>query len=63
MTKKDYVLIARVLKRARGSDNTSAPQILDAVAEDLCGGLELDNPAFNRERFLSACGVRQKEKV
>lgn len=59
MTRKDYVLIAAAMKRARC--RLSEPVALDALgiaAEELAGALAADDAAFDRARFLAACGVR-----
>jgi len=55
MTRKDYVLIANLLKNANEDnyDNALTP-IIKWFADDL----EKDNPRFDRARFLSACGVK-----
>ena len=58
MTKKDYVLIARVIKDANdGMKNGIITEPVDFIASHLCEILEADNPRFNREQFLSACGL------
>ena len=57
MGRKDYELVAGVL-RARRGDSVVARDVVDRVAHDLCGLLLEDNDLFDRERFLSACGVR-----
>lgn len=53
MTKKDYVLIAQAVaevgSRGYGDIGPVAHQIADALATD--------NPRFDRERFLKACGL------
>lgn len=55
MTKKDYELIARVLRdessdgQAYRPDETLCLAMADALAED--------NPRFDRVKFLVACGV------
>lgn len=57
MTRKDYVLIAEVfanlgqmieLKETIGAD----------IARDLANVFALENPRFDRARFLTACGVK-----
>ena len=55
MTRKDYVLIADTLARftADGGDTIER----DAIAYDLADALALDNPRFDRRRFLVASGV------
>ena len=62
MTRKDYVLIANTIselmmsQRDRGAF-AHAPS-LDEVARELAYALEGDNPRFDRDRFLDACGVK-----
>lgn len=51
MTKKDYVLIARVLREC--ADTAVGKGIAKRMAEEL----KRDNGAFRRDTFLSACGV------
>ena len=63
MTRKDYVLIAAALKRAReyGIDHersTAPDETLDAACFALEHALAQDNPRFDRARFLKACGVQ-----
>lgn len=52
MTRKDYILIAAALARlADSADKASCAQALTYA-------LANDNPRFDRERFLKACGVQ-----
>lgn len=59
MTRKDFELIAKVFAyldeefNNGGSDEVS----LALVAGELACALSTTNPAFDRERFLAACGV------
>lgn len=59
MTRKDYQLIAEVLSNLNddfnngGSDEVS----LALVAGNIANALQLENPRFDRNRFLVACGV------
>jgi hypothetical protein len=58
MSRKDYELLAATL--ASFANLTSAAPIgatTQAIAEALCNRLELDNPRFNRRRFIAACGL------
>jgi hypothetical protein len=65
MTRKDYELIAGVLSDALDSfyaDHNrgllhNAPSMHGMVAESMADALAADNPRFDRERFLKACGV------
>jgi hypothetical protein len=52
MTKKDYELIAQAV-----CDVWCNAQAQQLIAESLAAALATDNPRFNRELFLSACGV------
>ena len=59
MTKKDYVMIAEIFKSNRedfieGEDGYTVIQIM---AHQIANALQEDNPRFNREIFLKACGV------
>jgi hypothetical protein len=59
MTRKDFQLIADVLKPWITRDGT--PGVEDAlcasIARDFADKLASTNPNFDRERFLRACGV------
>lgn len=65
MTRKDYELIAQVLatNRPRPSmyiainDYKAAKHIHDSIVSDLADELQWDNPAFNRAKFVEACGM------
>lgn len=59
MTRKDYELISNVIanvrKEFRGvEDGINASR---DIAVFLAGRLANDNPRFDRDRFLKACGV------
>lgn len=64
MTKKDYEKIAKVLAKritvtgefSRAYQNEVREQV-KYVASDLADTFAEDNPKFDRERFLKACGV------
>lgn len=64
MTRKDYVLIATALKSARNIipgpalDIDSYNHAADSAAYALANALAADNAAFDRARFLKACGVQ-----
>ena len=62
MTRKDYVLIADSIKGAINyeailNDNKEKAEALGFLAIRLSSAFELDNPRFDRDRFLVACGV------
>lgn len=57
MTRKDYVMTAEAIKDA--ADEAITPVMLEGiktVATYLADGMKLDNPRFDRGRFLAACG-------
>ena len=55
MTRKDYQLIATVLKNF-GLDDYPVDD-RDTIAYNLADALAADNPRFDRDRFLVAAGV------
>ena len=62
MTRKDYVMIAETIKGAIiyeqfFNKNKEKEEGIKALAITLASTLELDNPRFDRHRFLIACGV------
>ncbi len=62
MTRKDYVLIAEALKNARPDPHgtTISRHRYDGWHVSACAladALANDNPRFDRERFLKACGA------
>ena len=60
MTQKDYILLAAALREQRpiGQEDCKLACLVqwerdvDAIAE----ALEQDNPRFDRDKFLDACG-------
>lgn len=59
MTRKDYVKIAKHFKREVEVcfDHNAPIASLVLTARALATELENDNPRFDRDRFLKACGV------
>jgi hypothetical protein len=61
VTRKDFVLIADVLRIAgkRANIPGAIPDMvrLSMLANDMASELARTNGAFDRERFLKACGV------
>lgn len=55
MTRKDYVIIAEVIANSQGLTRGG---IMDTLAERMAEALQADNPRFDREKFLVACGVK-----
>lgn len=55
MTKKDYELIAAVIKHRANDDTTIAERtMLNTLTLDLADKFGEQNPAFNRGKFLRA---------
>jgi hypothetical protein len=66
MTRKDYVMIAGIIKdcnliptlNKNKENGLIQADMLFTVASQLAYKLEQDNPRFNRDLFLTACGVK-----
>jgi hypothetical protein len=60
MTRKDFQLIADVMAGLSADWKTSWTDTvsLSLVAEELADALATTNERFNRETFLTACGVK-----
>ncbi len=64
MTKKHFKAIAAAInaQRLRPYGDKYADVVdarLDALAEDLATWLKTQNPNFQRQKFLDACGVEE----
>lgn len=66
MTKKHYIAMARRFKEIRNqfNSNEGGPRFkaglltgLNTTVMALVEQLQIDNPAFDRAKFLEACGV------
>lgn len=62
MTKKDYIAIAKVVKETRTSTQIvgraeTISNTCNEIAHGLAVVMQKDNPNFDRNRFLIACGV------
>jgi hypothetical protein len=60
MTRKDYVLLAKVLRESKTGEFIDAfPVSGEEMRLDIIGRiatmLQQDNPRFNREKFITAC--------
>jgi hypothetical protein len=54
MTRKDYIILANVLRIERNAALTVDAQVaIDNVTEALCSELKRDNARFNREHFVA----------
>lgn len=67
MSKKDYQLIAAAIGRCymvqgigkkSAHDRETGQRAVKLVAIDLAASLAADNPSFDRDRFMQACGVQ-----
>jgi hypothetical protein len=58
MTRRDYVLIAAALKAAQDDEVKAGHPVYDTATYKLADVLARENPRFDRERFLKACGVQ-----
>jgi hypothetical protein len=56
MTRKDFELIAMILRLSRAPHNDTAT--VEEIAYSFADNLGVTNPRFNRETFLTACGVK-----
>jgi len=60
MTRTNYVVIARILTKARELHPTQeATEAIDAVTNMLSGAFIMDNPKFDMEKFRLASGGKQ----
>jgi hypothetical protein len=65
MTRKDYELVAKALNMRNWYDefgnvtNDHAIETRNNIARALAEALALDNPRFDRDKFLKACRVAQ----
>lgn len=61
-SKKDYVAIAKIIAAEHGAwtgpQAAVARDAVRAVAGGLADHFARDNPAFDRTRFLAACGIK-----
>jgi hypothetical protein len=64
MTRKDYVLLAKALRASRlhlpaldPMARAGAKDQWETTVEEIADELEQDNPAFNRDTFLTVAGM------
>lgn len=58
MSKKDYVAVARIISNTRElCPSKEAREALTYVASGLALKLVKDNPCFDSDKFLRACGL------
>jgi len=63
MTKKDFKLIAEVLRKNDYAQESQFSYLFESLAESFADALATTNPRFDRERFLAACLSAGKDKV
>ena len=59
MTRKDYVLIAKAINsevERNGGEKNDTLVSLGSLVGTLCRELSLENPSFDRTKFMTACG-------
>jgi len=59
MTRKDYIRIADLAAKARPADPCRAVDWEYYIKDTIIPWLQEDNPRFDPERFLDACGVEK----
>lgn len=66
MTKKDFDLIASILKGAHNyeatfNDNEKGARAIEGIAHTFAVILATTNPRFNKDLFLEGCGLKTEE--
>jgi hypothetical protein len=60
MSKRDFVLLAHFMRSTKGiMDGSNMQPMWRDMCRDLAARLAGTNPKFDRNRFLSACGVAE----
>ena len=64
MTKKDYILIANILKKYALAMSTidykvTGYELVDEIILTFCEQLKMTNTRFDDEKFLTACHFRE----
>ncbi len=58
MTRKDFELIAAIIKAERANPMSETSRwLFDNLSHEFAAKLKTTNAQFNRDRFLRACGV------
>ena len=68
MTKKHFISIAKIIKEQLENEQLANPLVsqdikdgaeiaVSCIAESLADYFQDENPAFDRSRFLAACGI------
>ncbi len=58
MSRKDYIAIAQALKGTKEihASTLGAASVLHQAADLIADALASENPRFDRQKFISACG-------
>lgn len=56
MSRKDFVMIAKVFNEQRDGRNDEHDKVINSLAYAMASELRYTNPRFNSQRFLIACG-------
>ena len=63
MTRKDFELVASVIKATRRSNTVDTDdKAIATLTESLCIEFTKVNPRFDKERFLAACAAEYEVK-
>jgi hypothetical protein len=57
MTRRHFEMIAESIRVTMGQANSATRIALTSLAIDLADKFEGENPRFDRQRFLTACGA------
>lgn len=59
MTRKDYELISKAIKLRTEAipKHGGGMMLVKGVVDGIAEAMKMDNPNFNKEKFLAACGL------
>lgn len=64
MTRKDYIATADILEALVSSTDTHEElNLMIEAVENFADMFAEDNPRFDRNRFMRACGIFQRELI
>jgi len=61
MTKKHFIMLSGTIRDSLGATTEQGRDALRCFALRLCAKLKRENPLFDQNRFLAACGVNTSE--
>ena len=61
MTKKDYELTARGIFRLYSVSSVDMRHAIKQVVGHLVSEYKNDNPKFNKDKFIKACGIKEEQ--